>query len=313
MDRILVIGGGVAAAGVQEALSSNKFAGKFHVDYVVSDSLARACSLRSTAVAALRGTRPGLSPLGDELVECWEVASKFYGRGHAGVERIRHTTWVGEDEKTRRRFQHLGQVPGPVEEEAFLIVPEVFLGRLSPRDAFVQSLTATDGGWRVRYLGGEEQSYQRVVLATGAWASWMPAELKHPKVRAVQGCYAAWDGIDLGREGFSHSFDGTNVVYQSSTTRLLLGATSVKDQTGEAFDHSELLARYQSATKKLPLPWPAWERARFQTGIRSLSTDRRPFAREIAPGLYAVGGFYKNGWVYAWRMGELIAELLASP
>lgn len=312
---VLLVGSGVAAAGFLH--HRDKF--PLEIDHVASPTVAPPCSWSSTAVAALRGTQKGLSPLGDELVEGWREAEQFFQTNpNPGAEEARHYTLVFDSGKNLQRFSHLTPTQAPLElksaaqlcvsERAWIIRPREFLAHLRPREAVLTGLQAIDGQWEASFLGGEKRRYSQVVLASGQWMSWMAGIVPVPKLRAVQGSYYQWQNCDWGTESFSLSIDETNIVYHAPEQRLLLGATSVKDETGEFADASALEELHRRAQEKIRRDLPAINQARVFTGIRSLSKDRAPFALNPLPGLHLIGGLYKNGWVMAWRLGRLTAE-----
>lgn len=317
--RVLVVGSGVGAAGFLH--HAQKLG--IHCDHVSSPTNAPVCSLRSTAVAALRGTQMGHSPLGDELVRGWQEAHEFYAQYLGdGVERAVHCTAIFKSEKNLRRFSHLASAPAPLElaqapqlcvkEEAWIIRPAQFLSAWRAREEFISALTPIEEGVRVRFLDQRDEVYDHVVLATGYWMSWMKDLFSFPSLRPVQGSYFQWDGVDWGSASFSLTIDEDNLVYYATQRTLLLGSTSVKDVTGDFAALSNLQTRYQRVQQLLRRKLPAVEDAQTHTGIRALTKERAPFALNPRPGIHLIGGLYKNGWVMAWRLGRITAERLAS-
>ncbi len=329
MSRLLLIGEGIAAAAYLRELSVSRVAEQFtRIVQVASPDLAPACSFHSTAVAALRGTRTGLSPLGDELVAGWEMAREFYQSWDGpGVTAARLTTVVEDTEKDLRRFSHLPRAvssPLPlsktsaflVEEEAWLIDPALFLPALHSslttpprerRETLVTRLHREGPVWRARFLGGMEEDFERVVLASGAWMPWMRELFPpgHPlgDLRPVQGSYWQWEGVDLGPESFAMAWSGHNLVYHAVPRRLLMGATSVKDGTLIP-DLKGLRGQWEFWRERLERPLPDPARALLRTGVRARTADRRPHGGGVREGLQAMGGLYKNGWVAAWKLAR---------
>lgn len=315
--KVLVVGNGVAAAGFLHAASTRGLV----CDHLADSSNAPVCSQNSTAVAALRGTVKGHSPLGDLLVDGWEEAKNFYRRySGAGVERATHTTAIFEQEKNLARFAHvppglspLGLKQEPkllVQEEAWIIHPEEFLASFTPQKQLIVAVDAAGPKPVVTLLGGERRTYDHVVLCTGHWLSWMKDQVPVPELKAVQGSFYQWSDVTLPGESFSLSVDDVNLVYHAAKKRLLLGATSVKHETGDFADVSDLQARYQKLQGRLEHPLPRPELAEVRTGIRSVSRSRMPFALNPLPGIHLIGGLYKNGWVMAWHLGRVTLERL---
>lgn len=316
--NVLVVGNGVAAAGfLYNAAKLN-----LNCDHISSPSNAPVCSWNSTAVAALRGTQSGLSKLGDELVQGWEEANEVYKHLNcAAAERSTHTTAVFDDTKNLKRFSHLPVSVSSLEfklspqlvvkEECWIIRPHHFLERWKPREAMVVGLSSLGDGWKVKFLGGEEKVYDHVVLATGFWLTWMKGLFPMPEMRAVQGSYYQWQNCDWGKESFSLSIDSNNLIYHGKEKNLLLGATSVKDITGQVPDMKDLQIRWEQVSERIKKDLPSIQSAQILTGIRSVTRDRTPFSLNPQKGLHLIGGLYKNGWVMSWRLGRQTAERIS--
>jgi glycine/D-amino acid oxidase-like deaminating enzyme len=333
MTRLFVIGEGIAAKALFYALAQRQKIDKFSEIHVAfSDSYAPATSLRSTAIAALRGTQKGFSPLGNELVEAWDFAHEIYSRENfSGAEKVHHETWIYE-EKNLKRFAHLPSLAIPVEvktppkritsEEAWMIEPEKFLSsiinftihsNINTHPNAVVKIEKVKNEFVVSFLGGNQISVDRLVLASGFWMSWMkewivasPLSGMYP----VQGSYFQWEKIDWGSESRSISFDGANLIYQAKAQRLIIGATTVKKNESFIPAMSELKGIYLKIQSYWPISLPAMEAAEIITGIRSQTMSRRPWSGEVSPGVFAIGGMYKNGWVSAWKLADELAKRL---
>lgn len=325
MSRLLVIGGGVGAWAFLRALEASSVVDRFdEIHQVEAPALAPPCSIDSTAVAALRGTRVGLSDLGDELVADWAMARTILPQ-FAGAVRAELTTacW---DVRDQRRFQHLDSAVSPplalaadalllAQEEAWIIDPTPFLAsvravcpRVRARQAFVCGLEFRDDHVLVRFLGGSDERYERVVACAGAWGSWFANQTLAP--RAVRGTFARWDDVDYGVESFAFTVDGTNLVYRADARVLLLGASTEVEEGRLWHDSALVRERWVSVCRRLAKPLPAWELATLHTGMRERGPQRRPFIHAPSPHVLVAGGLYKNGWVSAWGQAHrLLARL----
>lgn len=323
-QRVAVIGAGVAATSVIHWLKVLR-----PLDNIVqfsSENLAPPASLRSTAVAALRGTQRGLSELGDELCDHWEFSDQFYRKLQApGVESGVLENWL-EDDKELRRFSHLesfslGLLPAKkspqkiVRENCWLIDPTQLLASFDSNheqhETLVVGLTKTTSGWRVR-TQSDESEFERVIVCTGAWLRWMKdffplGELD--TLKPSQGSYYEWRDITLPQPSFALSFHGLNLHYRQDLKTLQLGATTIKgsDSLLASKPHLMEIERVFSETLALELDF---SRASVHTGIRAITKSRRPFAGELERGLYALNGLYKNGWISAWPLGKKLVESL---
>lgn len=333
MKRVIVIGGGIAGHAVLFSLAQRAKVDRFDaVTLVASEASAPTTSLRSTAVAALRGTQVGFSPLGDELVAQWDHAHALLAReGFAGAERVQHQT-LCYSANTAKRFQHLSQASAllPVrlapdlvaEEPAWVIDPAVFLSSIRERcqslgtrfvDSTVIQLAQSAGAWTVRLHSGEVLTAEQLILASGFWMHWTRELLTGSPLAElipVQGAYYQWDSQVLSRPSFSLSLEGTNLIYNAPLERLILGATSVKHDVSLVPDRAQLEELVRDVSEKLRFELPPLSSAEVVTGIRAQTRSRRPWAGSLAPGLSAIGGLYKNGWVSAWKLADDLVRSL---
>lgn len=333
MKRVIVIGGGIAGHAVLFSLAQRAKVDRFDaVTLLASDATAPATSLRSTAVAALRGTQSGFSPLGDELVAQWDYAHALLDReSFAGAERVLHQT-LCYSPNTTKRFQHLPKTAPSLPtklspdlvtaEESWVIDPAVFLSSIRERclplgtrfvDSTVTQLTHSDGVWSVRLHSGEVLAAEQVILASGFWMHWMREYLVGTPLAElipVQGSYYQWESLELSLPSFSMSLEGTNLIYSAPLKRLILGATSVKNDVSFVPDSSQLSELVEDVSQKLLFEVPSIRRAKVITGIRTQTRSRRPWAGSLAPGLSAIGGLYKNGWVSAWKLADALVKTL---
>lgn len=330
MSRLLVIGEGIAAQAFLKTLGESRVLDKFtEVHQVFAGDLAPACSLSSTAVAARRGTRSGLSASGDELIASWEVARTCYP-GMKGATPGFLTTVCNA--RTMRRFAHLSAIdycPLPlksqglhmVREEAFIINPFELLTSISAnfpvkrRQALVVHISPAAHSHQVTFLDGTNECFEYIWLATGAWQSWMkeifPTGHSVLKLQQVRGSYAQWGGVDYGPESFALNLGDAGLVYHGAGKRLLLGSSSHKEDGRLWSDRTDVLEHYEDAQTYLAEPLPSFVSAELITGMRALPAERTPFMNEIHPGLFAVGGLHKTGWISAWRLAQYAVKVLS--
>lgn len=333
MKRVIVIGGGIAGHAVLFSLAQRAKVDRFDtVTLLASDATAPATSLRSTAVAALRGTQVGFSPLGDELVAQWEYAhTLLLKESFSGAAQVSHQTCCYSS-NSAKRFAHLPQSTSIlpmklapdliVEEPAWVIDPAMFLSSIQQRCRNlgvhtihhpVTQLTQKDGGWSVRLHSGEVLEAEQVILASGFWMHWMREYLVGTPLAGlvpVQGSYYQWESFALSLPSFSMSLEGTNLIYSAPHKRLILGATSVKHDVSFVPDSSQLKQLVDDVSEKFLFELPPIGQAKVITGIRAQTRARRPWAGQLAPGLSAVGGLYKNGWVSAWKLADELVKTL---
>ncbi len=327
MACLVVIGEGVAATAFLYALMQNGKVDQFSsIIQVASDALAPATSFRSTALAALRGTRRGLSPLGDEIVSMWHYTHPLLKeQAWSGVTAVKLHSWVYSD-KAERRYGHLPQIsrsyfaskrpPRSIhEEDAWIIDPATLLASvprpsLQKRQQLVTSLKPEGDQWQVGLLGGETLLADKVVLATGAWSQWsheLLADSPLAEMKSVQGSYYQWGEVDFGAKSFALGVEGVVCVYHADRRRLLLGATSVNGDDSFIPAKPELAAMARDFSQRVEITLPSAE-PQILTGIRAQTKGRRPWTGELRKNLYAIGGLYKTGWVTAWPLGSQLAQ-----
>jgi len=326
MRRLAVIGEGVAATAFLYALTQKANVDKFSsIIHFGTAELAPATSLRSTAIAALRGTRAGLSPLGDEIVEMWHHTHPLFLRERwRGLKAVNIETWVYSD-KADRRYGHLERIEKSIHrahqspryrttEPGWIIEPATLLKNVPRppvdyRPNLVTSLAKKKNGWAIGFLGGTVD-VDDVVLATGAWSDWTrelfvgsPLE----NMKNVQGSFYQWERTNYGESHFVLNLEGMVCVYHADERRLILGATSISGD--ETFvPHLDSLKKIREdflsfVDFDLPVTKPA-----IITGLRAQTKGRRPWAGRLDENLYAIGGLYKTGWVTAWPLGEKLAN-----
>lgn len=323
-QRVAIIGGGVAATSVIHWLKALR-----PLDKIVqfsSENLAPAASLKSTAVAALRGTQRGLSDLGDELCRHWEFSDQFYhDLKNPGLIQGELETWLYE-EKDLRRFSHLSEKTSldftflraplkKVSEKCWLIEPKRFLSSFEnsheKNECFVTHLSSSGASWRV-HTQQSETEFDYVVVCTGVWARWMkdffPQE-ELDSLRASQGSFYEWSQIDFGEKSFALSFSGLNLHYRHDIHSLQLGATTIKDVDSFVASEAHLKDIKKTYEETLDLKLD-FSKACVHTGIRSILKSRRPFAGRLTGNLYAINGLYKNGWISAWPLARQLVDSL---
>lgn len=329
MARLVVIGEGVAATAFLFALTQKANVDKFSsIIQVANDDLAPATSLRSTAIAALRGTRQGLSPLGDEIVEMWNYTHPLFSRERwRGLKETAVHSWVYSD-KAERRYGHLEKISAShfsakrspryiTTEPGWIIEPATFLQsvpqpKVEKLKTVMTSLERVGEMWQVGIMGGIKIEADVVVMATGPWSEWtreLFVDSPLESMKSTQGSYYQWDNAHFGEKSFVIGLEGMVCVYHADLQRLILGATSVSGDATFIPHLSELASIREEFAAHVNIDFPS-EIPQIITGLRAQTKGRRPWAGKLETGLYAVGGLYKTGWVTAWPLGDRLAGML---
>lgn len=328
MARLCVIGGGVGGLGFLNALLRLGSVDKFSAITLIHEPiLAPPTSLRSTAIAGLRGTRQGLSPLGDEQVEMWHYTQKLFTKEPwKGLTPIELQSWVYSD-KSHRRYGHLEKTAEPhlpfkiapryvARESAWIVEPATFLKNVPiPEVKLLTTLVnkiENHNGWKISTLGAGVIEADVVVMATGVWSEWFKELVVGSPLenqRSYQGSYTQWNCSQFS-QSFSIIIEGANLIYDKSCKRLILGATSVADEWSFIPDRKSLQEIYERFSSHADVSLPQLSEAEIITGLRPQTRGRVPWAGKLSDGLYAVGGLYKNGWVAAWPLGERLVRMM---
>lgn len=318
MTTLAIIGGGIAGRSLLYTLAKKKknFSSIVLFD---SDSFARTCSLRSTAIVAMRGVTVGHSDLGDLLVAAFKTFSEHINLDRPeGVFPI--TQYSGA---TSKLDQFQKRYPAGCEgkdfpvfalkkpiymaaEPGFLIDTQMYLKWLTDQTAqlplslkneFVTAVNENDAGVEVKTQTGDTTTFDKVIFAGGIYNRfWNPKKAGRP----VHGSYLEFSNINLGSESFSLTLEGDNFVYHGHTQKLLLGSSSRAD-AHELPVIQDLVGIHDRLSKLLDVTLPPIESARILTGIREKSSKRSPYS-SVEGRTAWIGGFYKNGYSLGLHM-----------
>lgn len=318
MTTLAIIGGGIAGRSLLYTLAKKKknFSSIVLFD---SDSFARTCSLRSTAIVAMRGVTVGHSDLGDLLVAAFKTFSE-----HINLDRPQGVFPITQySGATSKLDQFQKRYPAGSEgtdfptfalkkpiymaaEPGFLIDTQMYLKWLTDQTAqlplslkneFVTAVNENEAGVEVKTQTGETTTFDKVIFAGGIYNRfWNPKKAGRP----VHGSYLEFSNINLGRESFSLTLEGDNFVYHGHTQKLLLGSSSRAD-AHELPVMQDLVGIHDRLSKLLDVSLPPIESARILTGIREKSSKRSPYS-SVEGRTAWIGGFYKNGYSLGLHM-----------
>jgi hypothetical protein len=288
------------------------------------DEIAPACSLRSTAVVALRGTKTGLSPLGDELHESYHLAKEEYKKWKSVKPASLFHLIEEDDLKAQRRFQELALVQETPflfhsenrivkKEEAFIIDTDEFFNecrikypQINFKNIFITQIIKDETHLRLIGLK-EEIKADMLFLCQGAY----PSFYENVPMIPVLGSYLSFP-MKFDRESFSVSSKGYNLVYQDHKNRLLLGSTTEaktfcyspnSEELKNIFNHfMELLPELKGRIQ--------FDQATVESGVRAKAKDRRMVVKKIndQPEIWIFNGFYKNGWSLPFLAAKLFLQ-----
>ncbi len=319
--KALIIGNGIASEILLDQLVRNiSSVGITEFQIFHHPQLAPPCTQSSTAMMALRGTRQGVSPLGDEIFEAHSLASRFYPDFKSAFFTRSYQLIDFEDKARLRRYSHaddfeLSELPLTLKTEGYvkkfetcyILNPSMLMSELQARNTndfierkeeLVTQMTSDKSKWVIQTLGGGEYQGDILFQCTGAYQPWLQVE-GEPPIIPVQGSYLEFE-INLNKPSFSINIGKTNLVYRQEDQKLLIGSTS---QLGDFFKPANLIDLKKYFEKSLNT-FPeleaklTWEDARICTGIRARSKSRRMMVEQISstPDAWLFNGFYKNGF-----------------
>lgn len=313
-----VIGGGVASSFFLYDLAQSYEKGLTlpfsHILWISSPELVPGCSLWSTALVAAHGVRHGLSALGDDLYESHQIAQDFYQNWSGlGVEKIHLTYFEDEKKSVARRFGENNltlqsyknfHAPG-VQEDAFLINPQVFLKSLEQKILETLPMVEKKNDVILNFepLKNELSSIVKNYPCHNVfWGVGSTPYIDKTKFggKAITGHVLRYDDVDLGKKSFAFNIFGKNLIYRCDSTgkTLFLGATTAQDadffpDAQTLLEQGERLFSLDEFTFLKDLSPVIWG------GIRHKLSKRRPRIEQLNSQEFCALGFYKNGYTFA--------------
>lgn len=328
----IVIGDGIAARTLIFYLS------QYHSDIPVlqfsKEEIYPSCSRRTTSVNSLRGTRKGVSELGDLIVNSYEEFEKFYNKFTPdGVVKTNEFAICDEKSSEYAKWQkrytdnasYTNALPvfqnsltssyWVARNDAYIISQYTYLdwlGNTSKTKRIYENVIEIVGR-RVKTLTGEYEG-RKIFICAGIWNrnflylvqdEKLRKRLEHSKPVAGTYCEIAINNIsnkNLNLEqSWAISIDGINIIYRCSDKKILIGATT-ENMSEVLLPNRQLFsAVYERAIAFLnPLAeFPPYKEVELFCGIREKGQKRLPFWGEIAPDTFMVSALYKNAFTLA--------------
>jgi hypothetical protein len=320
MKTIAIIGGGIAARSVLFTMAKKNLLHKVLV--FQSESFAFPCSLHSTAIVAPRGISTGHSSLGDNLVSGFIRFSKHIAEDSPeGVIKVpQYTGALTKIDQFQKRYpdgaltKSCGSISLNTEmyvarEEAFLIRPRDYMNWLMKESqsslniSVVESFVTEVKDGKIRTINGDEYSADEVIFTTGVnndlWQTMFP---ENKNTKSAQGCYLEFSGVYLGKDPFSLTLEGNNLIYDAEKNSLLMGSTTHESRL-ELAPEKELFEIYEELQKIVSEKLPDFKKGIIRTGLREKASKREPYL--LRNGNYSmIGGLYKNGYRLSLKMAE---------
>jgi glycine/D-amino acid oxidase-like deaminating enzyme len=326
-----IIGGGIAGRSLLFHLAKSGI--PFQKIYLFSSpEFAKSCSLNSTAIVAGRGVSKGLSNLGDILFESFELFEKHYREdAPEGVRVVTQFTGASlKIDQFKKRFPNgsMGMTLGPIgttrdfyhaEEPAFMIHPPTYLNWLlesskkSSIELIEDLVTNINPGSKIKIgtQGGRDFYCDKLIFAGGVYNQYWKKILIPEKERlskTVPGSYLEFSKVSFELPSLSLTLDGDNFIYDSSRRHLLMGSTT-EEISHELPPNKELKNLYERLQNALSVKLPKFSDAIIRTGLREKASKREPYLIE-KENIFALGGYYKNGYSVNLKMSQSLIERL---
>ncbi len=330
MNDLIIIGNGIAAnCFLWELQKQNR---KMSILKIHSENLAPSCSLNSTSIISLRGVTKGISPLGDELFESYQLAESFIqAENPDGVAPSKFYSICEEEEKEEylRRFGSFEDIEFPALKEKFsgkiwdgyIIDAEKFLSFLQRKaqdshtsiSALITSTEITEEGVTVSTLEGKTYSARRLLICAGAYTkiyeSLYPVHNAIKGSQSVPGAYLEKGSVDLGQKSYVVTRGRENLIYLAETKTLKIGTTIQKNGI-EAADFAKLNEIYENFQDIFKEELPNISNFEVKVGLRQKGVKRMPFYGKVAPNVFALISLYKNGFTFPFLGAKKVLNLM---
>lgn len=324
MTTLAIVGGGILGRSLIYSLAKEQKSFE-RITLFYSDSFTFPCTLSSTATVAPRGLTKGHSPLGDLLIESYEVFSDHVSLDHPlGVEKVVQYTAATEKLEafkqrypngalSKKLFKHETYL---IEEPGYVVDPRTYSNWLLNEALFMNNehieviedfVTEVEENERVhlKTLNGRNLSFDKVIFTAGNYNRFWKEVAPNSKLkssRPVQGSYFEFNDVHWNLDSFALTYNGENIVWNKPLKRLLLGSTS--DESNLLLPPlDELKLIYERVKKDLILPLPEMDSGIVKVGLREKAQKREPYVIQEGH-CYFLGGLYKNGFSLALKMAR---------
>jgi hypothetical protein len=315
--KIAIIGNGIAAWCI------NKYLRNTSDDLLIhrfgDDSMMPTCSFRTTSINCMRGTKKGISALGDLMVDSMHEFMRFnqHEKSNGIYETFEYQLWDKEDDKFTQRFESYKEILEVDEiklqrkmlsykSKAFLIDPYLFYQglNLEPVKAnFVSSLVFKNNLYHLEANGFKEQ-YDKIILCCGLHNNLFIDLFQNEdakdfvkRTKPVKGDYLY---LQTQHNYASKSLAIKNHHLIFRPNEILIGSTSFNEDATYKIKTKELKKVYDDIINSVRIELPAFNKFQAICGIRAKGRKRMPYWDEVGPNLYMIGGLYKNAFSFSF-------------
>ena len=311
--KIAVIGSGVLGS---LAAFWAKNAGH-HVTLFDAEEFIPKTTLRTTSIVALRGTKRGLSPLGDLICDSFQSFEVFFKKYQPhGVEVGSETVLWRTDmkDKYQKRYPQSFKLSSFEElvfrqelnsctSNVYHIYPTEFLKWLNADLEIANELVLKVSEGTV-FTMESEQTFDHVLFANSHGINSVQAAHNEEtlqylsKCSTVKGDYFYFDYNPTAFSNHSFEFEGVHLIFRKD--HMLVGSSSDKvdhllfhKKSERIFDHLENFIDFEFPKKR-----------EFISGLRQKGAKRTPFCYVDQYQSYLLGG-YKNAFLFAPHLAKI--------
>lgn len=342
--HIVIIGNGIASKCVVYELNKIGFNS---ITVIANDDFAPSCSLSTTAINCLRGTKANQSSLGDTILKSFDDFVDFYNNEKPnGICKTLETHCTPLDtkdfDKWNRRYSHLGfneknsfdyfnkplnKKFYTIDNEAYIFSPTVFYNWFSGilKSTCLNDTVVEINENTLKTLNGKELAFDELIICTSYMSKNFSSlvddqKLKHKLMHSkpVPGSYLKFNIKDFHPEQlellktYCFRIDEIHLIVRPFESDVLLGATSTNNELSFVHNVKELKSQYDRMSNYLAgvIDFPIFEKADLKTGIRHKGQGRNPYWGSISTNKYAVWGLYKNAFTFSFTAAKEIARLI---
>lgn len=340
--KVLIVGNGIAAKLLAFTLYKDK---GITATMIANEDFAPMCSTRSTAINCLRGTKKGISKLGDLIVDSYEDFVHFYNTFKPeGVEKsFELQIWDKDYDKWQRRYEDfklINKISGisselsssyeGVRNEAYLFDPINFLNWLDQQyekefiNDYVTSISK-ESNWKIETHNGLQILSEYVIICSSYESSLFSSLIRddvekrtllHSK--PVSGTYLRFSINDFNEsqfnssQAFSLAYNNLHFIYRPFASDVLIGSTSLNNEKRFLPEKEKVTLIYQKISQLLDnsVSLPPIEKGELVAGIRHKAQKRVPFWGEIHDNCFGIWGLYKNGYSFGFKAALEVARAI---
>ncbi len=296
-NKCAIIGDGIAANILCFYLK--KICPELTLSQFFEDSFYPNSSIRSTAIVASRNAQ-AMSTLGDYLVRSFEEVKNFLIFNESlfrdSIEWVLHRE-IGNGDNFFKRFPETkeSKLGFEYQEQAIMFYPERFL----------ESLQTSHQATRVVKLIKSYDDLSEFDYIFDCTSHYKKFLNKEETYKTVSGSYFLSEA-DFDKS-FSISYFHNNIIYRKKTKELIIGSTSGESEF-YVDDFISLKKIYNRCKEVLELP--RMESFRLISAKRQKYSKRLPHWGRVSDGLFTNGGYYKNGYQFAFLAAKELSDEL---